>query len=65
MRSRWRDEVEIIDAVDFRPQVRAWMLHRVPANRLAQPIALFRDTLRDTLAEGPVTPVTSAEAVLT
>lgn len=63
VRSRWRDEVAIIDTVDFRPQVRAWMLHRVPASRLAQPIALFRDTLRDTLAEGPAAPAQSAEAV--
>jgi len=53
VRSRWRDEVAIIDTVDFRPRVRAWMLHRTPASRLAQPIALFRDALRDTLSEGP------------
>jgi hypothetical protein len=35
--------------VDFQPQVRAWMLHRPPAGRLAQPIATFRDGLAEAL----------------
>jgi len=47
--SRWRDAVEVVEAVDFQPQVRAWMLHRPPAGRLAQPIATFRDGLAEAL----------------
>jgi DNA-binding transcriptional LysR family regulator len=43
--SGWRDAVEIIDATDFKPQVRSWMLHRPPAGRLTRPIAAFRDAL--------------------
>ncbi|RVA09439.1 LysR family transcriptional regulator, partial [Mesorhizobium sp. M7D.F.Ca.US.004.03.1.1] len=43
--SRWRDRVEVIDCPDFKPQVRAWLLHRPPAGRLSRPIALFRDAL--------------------
>lgn len=50
--SPWRAAVEVIDAVDFRPQVRAWMLHRPPAGRLSRPIALFRDALSEAL-KGP------------
>lgn len=53
--SRWRDAVEVVEAVDFRPQVRAWMLHRPPAGRLAQPIASFRDGLAKALmVPGPL-----------
>ena len=48
--SRWRDAVEVVEAVDFQPQVRAWMLHRPPAGRLAQPIATFREGLAEALA---------------
>ncbi|MGL4963578.1 MAG: LysR family transcriptional regulator [Inquilinus sp.] len=48
--SRWRDAVEVVEAVDFQPQVRAWMLHRPPAGRLAQPIATFRGGLAEALA---------------
>jgi DNA-binding transcriptional LysR family regulator len=47
--SRWHDAIEIVDAPEFRPQVRAWMLHRPPAGRLSRPIALFRDALREGL----------------
>ncbi len=47
--SRWRDAIETIDAPEFRPQVRAFMLHRPPAGRLSRPIALFRDALREGL----------------
>lgn len=43
--SPWQDRVEIIEVQDFRPQVRAWMLHRPPAGRLTRPIAVFRDAL--------------------
>jgi DNA-binding transcriptional LysR family regulator len=47
--SPYREAVEIIDAPDFRPQVRAWLLHRPPAGRLARPIAVFRDALIEAL----------------
>ncbi|WP_158813430.1 LysR family transcriptional regulator [Methylocapsa sp. S129] len=47
--SPWRDAVEVIDSIDFRPQVRSWMLHRPPAGRLARPIAVFRDALLEGL----------------
>lgn len=47
--SAWRGTVEIVDVPEFRPKVRAWMLHRPPAGRLARPIARFRDALRDGL----------------
>lgn len=43
--SPWQDRVEIIEVQDFRPLVRAWMLHRPPAGRLTRPIAVFRDAL--------------------
>jgi DNA-binding transcriptional LysR family regulator len=47
--SAWRNAVEIVDAPEFRPQVRVWILHRPPAGRLSRPIALFRDALREGL----------------
>lgn len=47
--SPWHDRVEIIEVQDFRPQVRAWMLHRPPAGRLTRPIAVFRDALLEGL----------------
>ncbi|CAM5561872.1 HTH-type transcriptional regulator YofA [Mycolicibacterium aubagnense] len=47
--SPWQDRIEIIEVQDFRPQVRAWMLHRPPAGRLARPIAVFRDALLEGL----------------
>lgn len=48
--SRWQGAVEVIDAPEFRPQGRCWMLHRPPAGRLALPIAAFRDGLAEALA---------------
>jgi DNA-binding transcriptional LysR family regulator len=47
--SRWHGGIEIIDTPDFRPQVRAWVLHRPPAGRLARPITVFRDALLEAL----------------
>ncbi|MDQ0468033.1 LysR family transcriptional regulator [Labrys wisconsinensis] len=47
--SPWRTAVEVIDAPDFRPSLRSWLLHRPPAGRLARPIALFRETLLESL----------------
>ncbi len=43
--SPWRDQVDVIDSADFRPTVNAWVLHRPPAGRLAQPIATFSAAL--------------------
>jgi len=51
--SPWRDRIEVIESVDFQPKVTAWVLHRPPAGRLAQPIATFTKALR----EGLKTPV--------
>ena len=47
--SPWRDAVEVVDCPDFRPQVQSWLLHRPPAGRLSQPIAVFRDALLEAL----------------
>jgi DNA-binding transcriptional LysR family regulator len=48
-RSERRDEIELVESPDFRPQVRAWMLHRPPAGRLGRPIESFRDGLLEAL----------------
>jgi DNA-binding transcriptional LysR family regulator len=48
--SPWREAVEVIDAPDFRPQVRSWILHRPPAGRLSRPIAVFREALLEALS---------------
>jgi DNA-binding transcriptional LysR family regulator len=47
--SPWREAVEVIDCLEFKPRVRAWMLHRPPAGRLSRPIALFQDALLEAL----------------
>jgi DNA-binding transcriptional LysR family regulator len=46
-----RDAVRIIDAPSLRPRVRAWLIHRPPAGRLALPIELFGKELRNALSE--------------
>jgi DNA-binding transcriptional LysR family regulator len=40
-----REKLKIIKTQDFNPAVRAWVVHRPPAGRLARPINLFRDAL--------------------
>jgi DNA-binding transcriptional LysR family regulator len=50
--SPWRDQIVEIET-DYRPQVHAWVLHRPPAGRLAEPIASFAEAL----SEGLRTPV--------
>ena len=48
-RSPFRGAIRVIDAPNFRPKVRAWLVHREPAGRLALPIGLFGDELRKAL----------------
>ncbi|MCK1420516.1 LysR family transcriptional regulator [Bradyrhizobium sp. 180] len=43
--SAFRDKLKAVAARDFKPAVRAWMIHRAPAGRLKRPIKLFRDEL--------------------
>jgi DNA-binding transcriptional LysR family regulator len=40
-----RGKLKIVKTRDFNPLVRAWVIHRPPAGRLARPIKLFRDAL--------------------
>ena len=47
--SRWQGAVEVIDVPDFKPRVRAWLLHRPPAGRLTRPIAVFGGALLEGL----------------
>jgi DNA-binding transcriptional LysR family regulator len=47
--SPWREAVEVIDCLEFKPRVRAWMLHRPPAGRLSRPIAVFQEALLEAL----------------
>lgn len=48
-RSAFRDKLKAVKTRDFNPAVRAWMVHRAPAGRLARPIKLFRDGLEGEL----------------
>lgn len=41
----FRDRLKTVKVPGFTPAVRAWVVHRPPAGRLAQPIQLFRDAL--------------------
>jgi DNA-binding transcriptional LysR family regulator len=40
-----REKLKIVKTQDFNPAVRAWIVHRPPAGRLARPIEVFRDAL--------------------
>jgi DNA-binding transcriptional LysR family regulator len=40
-----RDRLRIVAIEDFEPSVRAWIVHRPPAGRLAKPIDCLRDAL--------------------
>jgi DNA-binding transcriptional LysR family regulator len=44
-RSPLREKLKIIKTQDFNSAVRAWVVHRPPAGRLAGPIKVFRDAL--------------------
>ena len=47
--SPWQGSVEVLDCPEFRPRVRAWMLHRPPAGRLDHPISVFQEALLESL----------------
>jgi len=54
-RSAFRKELKTIRVRNFKPRVRAWLVHRAPAGRLLKPIKAFRDRLDrelQTLARG-------------
>ncbi len=44
-RSAFRDKLKQVKTLDFNPAVRAWIVHRAPAGRLARPIEVFRAAL--------------------
>jgi len=44
-RSAFRDQLKPVRVRDFKPKVRAWLVHRAPAGRLERPIKAFRDRL--------------------
>jgi DNA-binding transcriptional LysR family regulator len=44
-RSAFRGQLKPVKVRDFKPKVRAWLVHRAPAGRLAKPIKAFRDRL--------------------
>jgi DNA-binding transcriptional LysR family regulator len=48
-RSALRGKLKLVKVDNFNPAVRAWMVHRPPAGRLARPIKTFRDALDDEL----------------
>lgn len=40
----WKDAAGVVDALDFYPRgARSWVMHRPPTERLALPIAIFRN----------------------
>jgi DNA-binding transcriptional LysR family regulator len=43
--SSFREKLKVVKTRDFSPAVRAWVVHRPPAGRLAHPIGVFRDAL--------------------
>ena len=43
--SGFRNKLKVVRTPDFNPAVRAWVVHRPPAGRLARPIKAFRDAL--------------------
>ena len=45
-----RDCVRIVALDDFEPRVCAWLVHRPPAGRLAQPLKIFQEALLTELA---------------
>lgn len=43
--SSLRNKLKVVKTIDFNPAVRAWIVHRPPAGRLARPLQVFRDAL--------------------
>ena len=43
--SAFRTQLKQVKVRDFKPKVRAWLVHRAPAGRLVKPIKAFRDRL--------------------
>lgn len=43
--SPFRDKLKVVAVRDFEPKVRAWVVHRPPAGRLAKPIQSFQAAL--------------------
>jgi hypothetical protein len=39
----------VLDVRDFKADVRAWLVHRPPAGRLAGPLATFSESLKAAL----------------
>jgi len=55
--SPFRSRLKVVKTTDFNPAVRAWIVHRPPAGRLARPLKVFRDALDrelQALIRGPV-----------
>jgi DNA-binding transcriptional LysR family regulator len=52
VKSPWRKLVRVIKSADFEPQVRAWLVHRPPAGRLATALEVFRAALLEALWPG-------------
>jgi hypothetical protein len=44
-RSAFRDELKLVKVRDFKPKIRAWLVHRASVGRLLEPITAFRDRL--------------------
>jgi len=49
-RSPLRDQLQIIDATDFRSGLNVWLVHGALPGRLVRPVALIRDALASKLA---------------
>ncbi|MCE4223675.1 LysR family transcriptional regulator [Methylobacterium sp. C25] len=53
-RSPFREQIRTISVEDFEPTIRSWLVHRPVTGRLRRPIALFRDALREDMADEDV-----------
>ena len=47
--SPWRDQVRVIDTIDFHPRVQSWVLHREPTGWLNRPIAVLLEAIIEAL----------------
>ena len=43
------EAIDVIEAVDFQPRVRCWLIHRQPLGRLERPLQVFRDAVERNL----------------